>query len=78
MGREIDPLPAGACDACGRTCMRHEFGHECCHCHAGIFMNGSWFTFWRNEYGTWFGSPREDIDVQALEAEGARISASRT
>lgn len=73
MGREIDPEPAGACDACGRTCLRHEIGHECCHCHAGIFMSGRWWRFWRDEYGRWHGTPREDIDPAELEAERARM-----
>jgi len=36
-------------------------------------MSGRWYQFWRDEYGTWFGSPREDIDVAALEAERAAL-----
>jgi hypothetical protein len=77
MGRTIDPTPAGACDACGRTCMRHELDHDCTYCHAGVLMNARWFTFWRDGYGTWHGSPREDIDLAELHAERERIRASR-
>ena len=53
--------------------MRHEIGNPCRYCHVGVFMSGRWFQFWRDEYGTWFGSPREDIDVAALEAERAAL-----
>lgn len=70
MGRKIDPLPAGACDACGRCChVLCEVGIPCYHCHAGVFMSGRWFIFWRGEYGRWIGVPREDISAAELEAE---------
>lgn len=32
-------------------------------------MSSRWFQFWRDEFGTWLGVPREDIDVAALAAE---------
>jgi len=75
MGREIDPEPCGACDACGRCChVLCEVGIPCYHCHAGIFMGRRWWRFWRDEFDRWYGSPREDIDVAELEAERTTLA----
>lgn len=47
--------------------MRSEIGIPCYHCHRGVFMGSQWFTFWRDDFDRWYGTPREDLDVEALE-----------
>jgi len=74
MGREIEPWPKGACDACGHVCWSFvDVGRRCCYCHAGIFMHEKWWVWWRVGPIEWLVSPREDIDVAELEAEWARL-----
>lgn len=70
--------PAGACDACGRTCCTlDQVGSLCYHCHAGVFMGRRWWTYWQDEDGVWWGTPREDIDLSALAEEWRRLGGRR-
>jgi hypothetical protein len=78
MGRKIEPEPAGACDACARTCCTlDQVGIPCYYCHAGVFMGRQWWRFARDGMGRWLATPREDIDPGELEAERARIDSGR-
>lgn len=68
--------PPGACDACCRCCgTLDQVGIPCYYCHQGVFMHRRWWRFWEDEYGQWFGVPREDIDPAELEVERREMEA---
>ena len=46
-----------------------EVGIRCYHCQKGVFMSRRWWTFWTDEFGVEWGTPKEDIDMAALEEE---------
>lgn len=74
MGRYVEITPPGACDACGKPCITlDQVGIRCFHCHAGVFMSRQWFTFWRDDFGRWIATPREDLDVVKMEADRERV-----
>jgi len=37
-------------------------------------MSRQWWTFWRDDFGRWLATPREDIDLKALDAERAYLA----
>lgn len=39
---------------------------------ASTAMAARWFVLWRDDFGRWMGTPREDIDLNELEAERSR------